>query len=587
MAQAQRDSNQITTLIGVSNADDTTAVNVRVDPTTRRLLVDSTGSGGTSMTDDAAFTPGTTSVVPIAGTLDDTSPDSIDEGDAGAVRMSANRNLYVRIRDNAGNERGLNVDENGAIAVTGGGGGTQFAEDAAHVSADVGTMALAVRTDTPANRSGTDGDYEPLQLSGGRLWASTLVTGAALTSLELIDDTVFTDDAAFTPATSKVIASGFEFDDTLPDSVDEGDIGAARMSSNRNQYVQIRDNAGNERGLNIDASGNIILGTGTNTIGALTANQSVNVAQINGVTPLMGNGVTGTGSQRVTIASDNTAFSVNIGTFPDNEPFNVAQMNGVAVTMGNGVDGTGVQRITLASDSTGNIATIGTSVTPGTAATNLGKAEDAAHASGDVGVMALAVSNEANTARAADGDYIPIATDTEGNVRTVGNRDHDAVDAGELVGIGLRAIAHSTNPTAVAAADRTVWFANRAGVPFVIGGHPNIVTLEAAYTAAQTDAAIVTVASGLKIVVTEIEALCDNANTVDVGVRVGFGATTTPTTTGVVLTHPGIAAGSGVARGNGSGILGVGADGEDLRITSEVPTTGSLRILVSYYTIES
>ncbi len=38
---------------------------------------------------------------------------------------------------------------------------------------------------------------------------------------------------------------------------------------------------------------------------------TVNVAQINGVTPLMGNGVTGTGSQRVTIASDNTAFSVN------------------------------------------------------------------------------------------------------------------------------------------------------------------------------------------------------------------------------------------------------------------------------------
>lgn len=46
-------------------------------------------------------------------------------------------------------------------------------------------------------------------------------------------------------------------------------------------------------------------------IGKLTANQSVNVAQVNGVTTLMGNGTTGTGSQRVTIASDNTAFSVN------------------------------------------------------------------------------------------------------------------------------------------------------------------------------------------------------------------------------------------------------------------------------------
>ena len=47
------------------------------------------------------------------------------------------------------------------------------------------------------------------------------------------------------------------------------------------------------------------------TPAALPANQSVNVAQINGVTPLMGNGTTGTGSQRVTIASDNTAFAVN------------------------------------------------------------------------------------------------------------------------------------------------------------------------------------------------------------------------------------------------------------------------------------
>lgn len=36
-----------------------------------------------------------------------------------------------------------------------------------------------------------------------------------------------------------------------------------------------------------------------------------NVKQINGITPLMGNGITGTGSLRVTIASDNTAFAVN------------------------------------------------------------------------------------------------------------------------------------------------------------------------------------------------------------------------------------------------------------------------------------
>lgn len=39
------------------------------------------------------------------------------------------------------------------------------------------------------------------------------------------------------------------------------------------------------------------------------SNASTNIAQINGVTPLMGNGVTGTGSHRATISSDNTAIA--------------------------------------------------------------------------------------------------------------------------------------------------------------------------------------------------------------------------------------------------------------------------------------
>lgn len=172
-------------------------------------------------------------------------------------------------------------------------------------------------------------------------------------------------------------------------------------------------------------------------------------------------------------------------------------------------------------------------------------------------------------------------------VQTGGNIAHDGVDAGNPHKIGGRALAHGTNPTAVSAADRTDWLFNRAGVPWVIGGHPNVVSIEGAYTAAQTDTAVVTIATGLKIVVTRVAVLCSNGNTVNVGVRVGFGTANTPTTTGVVATHPGIAPGSGIVFGDGSGILGVGADNEDLRITCDVPTTGSVRVLVSYYTIES
>ena len=58
------------------------------------------------------------------------------------------------------------------------------------------------------------------------------------------------------------------------------------------------------------------LPAGAAVIGALTANQTVNNAQINGVVPLMGNGITGTGSQRVTIASDNAAITVSTAAAP-------------------------------------------------------------------------------------------------------------------------------------------------------------------------------------------------------------------------------------------------------------------------------
>jgi len=63
------------------------------------------------------------------------------------------------------------------------------------------------------------------------------VDGSALTALQLLDDPVFADDAAFTVATSKVMVSGFLADETTPDSVDEGDVGAARMTLDRKQHV--------------------------------------------------------------------------------------------------------------------------------------------------------------------------------------------------------------------------------------------------------------------------------------------------------------------------------------------------------------
>lgn len=85
-----------------------------------------------------------------------------------------------------------------------------------------------------------------------------------------------------------------------------------------------------------------------------------------------------------------------------------------------------------------------TSVVPGTGATNLGKAEDAAHTTGDVGVMMLAVRNDAGGALAGTtGDYIPLNTTSNGSVRVWVEglpNSVDAVAGGSDVGITALAV---------------------------------------------------------------------------------------------------------------------------------------------------
>lgn len=160
---------------------------------------------------------------------------------------------------------------------------------------------------------------------------------------------------------------------------------------------------------------------------------------------------------------------------------------------------------------TNNDVTV-TAVTPGTAAGNLGKAEDAAHASGDTGVMALAVRNDSAstvltgtngdyspisvnsigavftvegkaedaahssgdrgnfilglrndsnaTRTSTDSDYSPISVDLAGNLTAVGNLAHDAVDSGNPIKIGAQATDYEPDTedaqgrADVAAADR-------------------------------------------------------------------------------------------------------------------------------------
>lgn len=174
-------------------------------------------------------------------------------------------------------------------------------------------------------------------------------------------------------------------------------------------------------------------------------------------------------------------------------------------------------------------------------------------------------------------------------LQVVGNVANGTVDSGNPIKAGFKAVNHSlggnTTLAGVGIGDRTDWVSNVDGVPFMMGGHPNVKSVRTNYTAAQTDQTVVTIDATDKIIVTECTVTADNNNSVDVLVRLGFGASATPTGDGVFLSHPGIAAGSSVVEGNGAGILGVGGLGEDIFITSQVPTSGSIDVVITYYSV--
>lgn len=164
------------------------------------------GSGGTAAADDADFTAGTTSGTPVMGAYQST-PTAVTDGDMGIIGITADREVKVSVTSGgvagvvedaaaAGGEEGimvlavrrdsassgvsadgdfaaLSVTSDGSLRVSGSSGTTQYAEDAAHTTGDQLVAMGAVRRDTAAAGSGTDGDYSTLNVdSTGRLWCN-------------------------------------------------------------------------------------------------------------------------------------------------------------------------------------------------------------------------------------------------------------------------------------------------------------------------------------------------------------------------------------------------------------------------------
>lgn len=180
--------------------------------------------------------------------------------DLGGDGASSPVSTTVPVSDGAGS---LTVDNAGTFAVQAAQSGTWTVTGAGGtfpVTDSAGSLTVDAPVGTPVFVRLSDGSSAiatlPVSLASVPSHAVTnagtfavQVDGAALTALQLIDDAVFTDDAAYTPATSKLIVIGAQADEDSTDSVDEGDAGALRMTLERRlRVVAAQDSAAMQSG---------------------------------------------------------------------------------------------------------------------------------------------------------------------------------------------------------------------------------------------------------------------------------------------------------------------------------------------------
>lgn len=312
------------------------------------------------------------------------------------------------------------------------GGGTQF-DDGDTIDTDSqGTLMIATTGISGTARAVRCEDDGAVHISDGGDTISVDDGGGALT----VDGTV----------TANAGTGTFNVDVTA---------NTAGLATSANQLPDGHnvtvDNATGASAVNIQDGGNSITiddgGSSITVDGTVTANA-------------------GTGTFNVDVTANSIGLATSANQLPDGHNVTVDNASGAsAVNIQDGGNSITVD------DGGGSLTVDGSvsvsAVTPGTSATSLGKAEDAAHSSGDTGVMALGVRNEANaTLSGTNLDYTPIAVNSEGSVRIVGSRAHDAAVQGNPVLTGFES--RTSNPTAVGNGDAVRAMADDVGRQVVV-----------------------------------------------------------------------------------------------------------------------
>lgn len=275
------------------------------------------------------------------------------------------------------------------------------------------TNKVNISTDGQVSTNGTVFTFSTVNSTTTQLAASATFAGAVESILNQQSYSVlfFSDQNATITISQYIDAAGLKLVSSLSFSYTANGVFAKSGAANGNYIKVTAQNTGGSTTTTLQ------LDTAFGTIPSATQlnNEPTSIQEINGTVVASGNGVTGPGSQRVTIASDNTAFSVN-----------------AAATLA--AETTKVIGVVRNSDGAGNLLT-SNSTTPaakfsldqnitsilGTAPTTVGKL-DVKAADGDVFVRQATAAN-------LNATVTPI-TITKGTQSATGFTTQDLKDAG-------------------------------------------------------------------------------------------------------------------------------------------------------------
>ena len=563
----------LTDLAGDSVADESNNA-IRVN------VVAGGGSGGTSMADDAAFTPASTQVTPVAGMYRSTR-DLVDDNDAGALAMTQRRALYATLETPLGDA--LVDDTNDHLKI-----GGAVAHDSANAG-NVNPLLMGARAaNSPLSAVSADGDAVMLRADRLGQLCTRLVDAAGDSMADEANDalrvnivagaaaggTSQTDGAAFTVDTTPFTPVGGTYKSTR-DALSDNTAGAIALTVRRAVYTTLETPEGDS--MVDEANDALRVSVVSSVTGGLAGGGDTITADEDAVTIALTDGRTTAGLH---ISGTWTATLQFEGSIDDSVWFAlpVRPAGGGAVvtsTAANGqwfADGAGCSSIRVrASDFTSGTATVehlrhvSPRVTDSVALT--GSLPSGTNNIGDVDVLSLPAL-PAGTNNIGDVDVLTLPGVT-------GAAAHDSAVSGNPLLNGFEA--RTTAPTAVSNGDAVRGQSDSLGKQITLMGAPHELDVQGDAVFTNTTAAdlIAAQGAGIKIVVTSILVVNGHA-TVGTKVEIRDGTT-------VLMQGFAAPLGGGWSKDNPKGILKSSANAA---ITGRCVTTGAdVDIFVSGYTI--